>query len=93
VEIKSPQRNIIIENDFVFAMTGYHPDSDFLKNVGVNLSNDVLLLPQFDSETYESDVENLFLAGVVCCGMDTSKWFIENSREHALKILEAIRKR
>lgn len=93
VEIKTPKGNILIENDFVFAMTGYHSDFSFLKKIGINLSNDNALIPQFNFDTLETNVKNLFLAGVVCSGMETSTWFIENTREHALKIFEEIRKR
>ena len=93
VEVKTPNGNVTIENDFVFAMTGYHPNFDFLRKLKINLSGDELMIPQFDAETFESNIKNIFLAGVVCCGMDTSKWFIENSRDHAVKIFEVIRKR
>ncbi len=92
VVVKTPKGNVTIENEFVFAMTGYHSDFTFLESIGIKLSDDSLI-PQFDPDTYESNVKNLFLAGVVCCGMDTSKWFIENSRDHALKIFEVIKKR
>jgi thioredoxin reductase (NADPH) len=90
VEIRTPEGQITIANDFVFAMTGYHSDFDFLRSVGVNLTNDDSIVPQFNSDTFESNIKNLFLAGVVCCGTETSKWFIENSREHAVKIFEVI---
>ena len=93
VEIKTPEGNIIIANDFVFAMTGYHSNFEFLKSLGVNLTNDDMLIPRFNPDTYETNVKNLFLAGVVCCGMETSKWFIENSRDHASKIFDVIKKR
>jgi thioredoxin reductase (NADPH) len=92
VDIKTPSGNQTIANDFVFAMTGYHPNFDFLKKMEIKLSGDELI-PQFDPETYESNIKNLFLAGVVCCGMNTSKWFIENSRDHAVRIFDRIRKR
>lgn len=93
VEIKTPDGIKNIPNDFVFAMTGYHPNFEFLKKLGISLSSDEMMIPQFDPETYESNVKNIFLAGVVCCGMDTSKLFIENSRDHASKIFEVIKKR
>ena len=91
VEIKTSSGKQTIANDFVFAMTGYHPNFDLLKKMGIKLSGDELI-PQFDPITYESNIKNLFLAGVVCCGMNTSKWFIENSRDHALRIFEEIKK-
>jgi putative YpdA family bacillithiol system oxidoreductase len=93
VEVKTPNGNVVIPNDFVFAMTGYHPDFDFLKKLNIELRSNEMMIPQYDAETFESNERNIFLAGVVCCGMETSKWFIENSRDHALKILEVIRRR
>jgi thioredoxin reductase (NADPH) len=78
-----------IENDFVLAMTGYLPDFDFLKNSGINLQGDCLN-PLHHPETMETNVENLYLAGVVCGGKDTHLWFIENSRIHAEMIVRHI---
>ena len=78
-----------IENDFVLAMTGYLPDFEFLKNSGIELKGDSLV-PAYDPETMETNVERLYLAGVVCGGKDTHLWFIENSRIHAEMILNHI---
>ncbi|WPO81796.1 YpdA family putative bacillithiol disulfide reductase [Chryseobacterium sp. JJR-5R] len=78
-----------IENDFVLAMTGYLPDFDFLKNSGIELQGDCLN-PLYDPETMETNVKNLYLAGVVCGGKDTHLWFIENSRVHAEMIVQHI---
>ncbi|WP_209389759.1 YpdA family putative bacillithiol disulfide reductase [Chryseobacterium sp. RR2-3-20] len=78
-----------IENDFVLAMTGYLPDFDFLKNSGIELQGDCLN-PLYHPETMETNVPNLYLAGVVCGGKDTHLWFIENSRIHAEIIVENI---
>lgn len=78
-----------IENDFVLAMTGYLPDFDFLINSGIDLQGDCLD-PVYDSETMETNVKNLYLAGVVCGGIDTHLWFIENSRIHAGMIIRNI---
>lgn len=78
-----------IENDFVLAMTGYLPDFDFLKNSGIELQGDCLN-PLYNSETMETNVKNLYLAGVVCGGKDTHLWFIENSRIHAEMIIRHI---
>ena len=75
-----------VENDFVLAMTGYLPDFDFLKNSGIELQGDCLN-PLYNSETMETNVKNLYLAGVVCGGKDTHLWFIENSRIHAEMII------
>ncbi|MEC3876000.1 YpdA family putative bacillithiol disulfide reductase [Chryseobacterium salviniae] len=78
-----------IENDFVLAMTGYLPDFDFLKNSGIELQGECLN-PLYNSETMETNVKNLYLAGVVCGGKDTHLWFIENSRIHAEMIIQHI---
>jgi bacillithiol disulfide reductase len=90
VDIKTPEGNITIQNDFVFAMTGYHSDYSLLEKIGVEISKDENKVPCFDPETFETNIENLFLAGVVCSGMDTGKWFIENSRYHASSIFDHI---
>ena len=90
VEIETPNGKIIIENDFVLALTGYKPDLNFLEKMGIQLSDDELKIPVYNSETMETNVEGLFLAGVVCGGMQTHKWFIENSRVHAAMIVDYI---
>jgi len=78
-----------IENDFVLAMTGYLPDFDFLKNSGIELKGDCMN-PSYNPETMETNITNLYLAGVVCGGKDTHLWFIENSRIHANMIINHI---
>lgn len=78
-----------IENDFVLAMTGYLPDFEFLKDSGIDLKGDSLV-PAYNPETMETNVKNLYLAGVVCGGKDTHLWFIENSRIHANMIVKHI---
>jgi thioredoxin reductase (NADPH) len=78
-----------IDNDFVLAMTGYLPDFDFLKNSGIELQGDCLK-PFYNPETMETNISNLYLAGVVCGGKDTHLWFIENSRIHANMIINGI---
>lgn len=74
------------QNDFVLAMTGYLPDFEFLQNCGIQLEGDTLK-PVYNPETMETNIQNLYLAGVVCGGMDTHLWFIENSRIHAEMIM------
>ncbi|WP_223599288.1 YpdA family putative bacillithiol disulfide reductase [Chryseobacterium sp. GVT01B] len=78
-----------IDNDFVLAMTGYLPDFNFLRNSGIELNGDCLN-PFYNPETMETNVPNLYLAGVVCGGKDTHLWFIENSRIHASMIINTI---
>jgi thioredoxin reductase (NADPH) len=90
VEIETPTGKEIIENDFVLALTGYKPDLTFLEKMGIQLSDDELKIPTYNPETMETNVEGLFLAGVVCGGMQTHKWFIENSRVHANMIVDYI---
>ncbi|MFH7010754.1 YpdA family putative bacillithiol disulfide reductase [Flavobacterium sp. FlaQc-52] len=90
VEIETPNGKVIIENDFVLALTGYKPDLAFLQNAGIQLSDDALKTPTYNPETMETNVKGLFLAGVVCGGMHTHKWFIENSRVHANLIIDSI---
>jgi len=88
--IRTPDGLVIIPNDFVLALTGYQPDFDLLRKFGVMLSEDEKWLPQHDPETMETNQKGIYLAGVVCGGMDTHLWFIENSREHPGKIIRSI---
>ena len=90
VDILTPEGLIIVSNDYVIAMTGYQPNLDFLRNIGVRLSEDEKRAPVYNPENMESNVKNIYLAGVVCGGMETHVWFIENSREHADKIIRHI---
>jgi thioredoxin reductase (NADPH) len=82
VDIETPDGTITIPNDFVMAMTGYKPNFDQLKKWGLVLSDDKFI-PQYNPETMETNLPGLYLAGVVCGGLDTHLWFIENSRIHA----------
>ena len=89
VDIETPEGTITIPNDFVMAMTGYKPNFDFLKKLGIVLSDDKFI-PEYNKETMETNLSGLYLAGVVCGGLDTHLWFIENSRIHADMIIEDI---
>jgi thioredoxin reductase (NADPH) len=82
-----------IENDFVLAMTGYQPPFDFMAACGIKFQNDPFHTPIYDDKTMETNVKNLYLAGVVCGGLKTNKWFIENSRVHAEMITEDLKKK
>lgn len=90
VDILTPDGIVTIPNDYVIAMTGYQPNFELLKIAGITLSDDGLLQPTYDPETMETNQPGIFLAGVVCGGMNTHVWFIENSREHAGKIIARI---
>jgi putative YpdA family bacillithiol system oxidoreductase len=83
VTIQTPEKEITIANDFVVALTGYLPNFELLINSGITLSNDEKHLPTYNPETMETNIEGLYLAGVICGGKETHKWFIENSRVHA----------
>lgn len=90
VTIKTQDETVTIDNDFVIAMTGYQPDFAMLSKLGVDLADEKCKLPVYNPETMETNLSGLYLAGVVCGGMDTHKWFIENSRVHAEQIFADI---
>lgn len=81
-----------IKNDFVFAMTGYHPDHQFLKKMGVNIDPETGR-PTYNPETMETNIEGIFIAGVIAAGNNANEIFIENGRFHGQLINEAIRNR
>lgn len=90
VDIDTPKGIITVGNDWVLAMTGYQPDLSFLKSIGVKISKDQVRKPVYNEDTHESNVKGVYLAGVICGGLNTHRLFIENSREHAKKILKNI---
>jgi len=92
-DIRTPEGIITIPNDFVLALTGYQPNFELLRKFGVKLSEDDKCLPEHNSQTMETNEKGIYLAGVVCGGMDTHLWFIENSRDHAVKIISDIKKK
>ena len=71
-------------------MTGYQPDFNFLRDSGIIIDENESKIPKYNKDTYETNLKKLFLAGVVCGGMKTGEWFIENSRIHAPKIFQKI---
>jgi len=92
VDIQTPEGPITIRNDFVFAMTGYHPDLEFMGKLGIRL-DPATRKPRTNPETLESDTPGVYLAGVIVAGMHTNEIFIENGRFHGEKIAEAIASR
>jgi thioredoxin reductase (NADPH) len=90
VVLNTPEGEVILENDFVLAMTGYKPNFELLDQLGVNLSLDEKRQPCFDDISQESNVPGLYLAGVVCGGLNTREFFIENTISHAKAIIEDI---
>jgi len=83
VEIETPDGAIKLENDFVLAMTGYQPNFEFLNKLGVEIGTDEFRTPIYNEQTMESSSAGVYLAGVICGGLKTNTWFIENSRVHA----------
>ena len=90
VEIDTPDGRRVLENDFVLAMTGYQPPFEFMESLGIRFRDDEYHTPVFDEVTMETNVADLYLAGVVCGGLKTNKWFIENSRVHAEMIVREV---
>jgi thioredoxin reductase (NADPH) len=90
VVVQTPDGQVVVPNDWVIAMTGYQPNLKFLAALGIELSNDTVRKPTYNEETHESNQRNIYLAGVICGGMNTNRLFIENSREHAIKIMDSI---
>jgi thioredoxin reductase (NADPH) len=89
VVVETPEGPVTLKNDFVFALTGYHPDLDFMAELGIRLEP-ATERPRINPDTLESDRPGIFLAGVIVAGMHTNEIFIENGRFHGKKIAEAI---
>ena len=93
VVLETPEGEKVIPNDFVLAMTGYHPNFELMDRVGIELSEDENRMPVHDDKSLETRRKGVYVAGVVCGGMDTSSLFIENSRIHAAQIADDIEKK
>lgn len=83
VVLDTPEGTKTIPNDFVLAMTGYQPNFEMMKTFGIELTNNEKRMPVYDEQTLETNRKGIYVAGVVCGGMDTSSLFIENTRVHA----------
>jgi thioredoxin reductase (NADPH) len=90
VTVETPEGRVTLKNDFVFAMTGYHPDFSFLEGLGVRFEGEDRL-PVCNAETLESNVPGIYLAGVIVAGARTNDIFIENGRFHGLQIARALK--
>ena len=90
IHIQTPTETLEIPNDYVLAMTGYQPNFALLESLGVAFQDDPFRTPVYNIETMEANQPGVYLAGVVCGGLKTNKWFIENSREHATLIVKGI---
>lgn len=93
VDIKTPNGLKTIPNDFVLAMTGYRPHYGLMKALKIELTDDDVKMPIYDEDSLETNRKGVYVAGVVCGGMDTSKLFIENTRVHANQIAADIDKK
>ena len=91
VTIATPTRKVTIANDFVFALTGYHPDFGFIERLGVQLDENNDRCPVCDPTTHESNVAGIYLAGVIVAGERTNEIFIENGRFHGKLIADSLR--
>ena len=90
VVLQTPDGKKTIPNDFVLAMTGYTPNFEFMERLGVDLSDDDICTPLYEEASLETKRKGIYVAGVVCGGMETNKFFIENTRVHADQIAEHI---
>ncbi|MDH3244679.1 MAG: YpdA family putative bacillithiol disulfide reductase [Saprospiraceae bacterium] len=90
VIIRTPKGVVTVSNDFVLAMTGYQPDYSLLEKIGIATQEDKYRTPVYDEETLETNLPGIYLAGVICGGLKTNKFFIENSRIHAQQIIRHI---
>ena len=93
VILKGPEGIFSIENDFVLAMTGYKPDYRLFERLGLPVAADVEKKPLHRTDTLETELPGVYVAGVVCAGMRTNKLFIENTRDHGTIIIQDILKK
>ena len=92
VELQTLTEKVSIENDFVLALIGYQPNFSFLSKIGLEFSEDTKMIPCHDEQSYETNIKNIFIAGVVCGGKITNRWFIENARFHAERVMQTVAK-
>jgi bacillithiol disulfide reductase len=89
IVLGTTQGEVVLRNDFLFALTGYSPDLQFLNSVGVTL-DPTTQRPRTDPATLESETQGIYLAGVIVAGMHTNEIFIENGRFHGQQIADDI---
>ena len=90
VLLDTPEGSRTLANDWVLAMTGYRPNYDFLEILGIDIADDVPCTPVHDPASFETNRAGMYLAGTICGGLNTSRWFIENGRFHAEQIIRHI---
>ncbi len=92
VVLQAPQGEVRLKNDFVFALTGYHPDFSFLRGLGIQLTGDDCR-PIVNQQTLETNVPGVYVAGVIVAGSKTNEIFIENGRFHGQRIAQDLKKK
>ena len=92
LSLASPEGEVVIDNDWVLAMTGYRPNFSFLEALGIDCAEDEARTPVCDETTLETNRSGIYLAGTVGGGLNTSRWFIENGRVHAAQIMQHIKR-
>lgn len=91
VHLSTPDGEVVLENDFVLAMIGYTPDYSLFERLGLPIGDDEYKTPVYDEQTLESALPNVYVAGVAGGGLKTSRYFIENTRQHGEIIVQSIR--
>ena len=90
VVLQTADGQVVLENDFVLAMTGYMPNYQLFESLGIPVSNDEYRIPLHNEKTLETELSGVYVAGVINAGMQTSKLFIENTRVHSRLIVQSI---
>lgn len=91
VTFETEGKETTIHNDYVFAMIGYHPDYEFLQSLGIDINtNEYGTAPVYNRDTYETNIENCYIAGVIAAGNDANTIFIENGKFHGIHIAQDI---
>lgn len=90
IRLNTPDGPVTLANNFVLAMTGYRPDYAFLETLSIDTDEDEACTPVLDEHTFETNRRGIYMAGTVCGGLNTSRWFIENGRFHAERIADDI---
>jgi thioredoxin reductase (NADPH) len=90
IVLRTPTGVVEVANDWVLAMTGYQPDYRFLESLEIAIGDDPYRTPVYDETTFETSRRGIYLAGTVCGGLQTGRWFIENGRFHAQQIAKHI---
>jgi thioredoxin reductase (NADPH) len=90
IVVRGRDGTAVLDNDWVIALTGYHPDYGFLESLNIQIADDAYRTPEYDETTFETSRRGLYLAGTVCGGLQTGRWFIENGRFHARQIMKHI---